>query len=297
MVTAGSNTCRNQMKETRKGKERSSGRKPPKSAAVAISGTGEEFSYADILRKAREKIDLKALKIDNSRIRPSANGGILIEISGKEGNSKADALIKKLRETFDSEIADKKVHFSRRIVKGDIRVTGIDVSIWEEDIRDSILDYGDCTADNIRVSRIQRMRNGIEVAWVQCPLATAIKICSSGSLRVGWTTVRVELLKARPVQCFRCWKFGHVRGMCNDPNDRSHACYRCGKEGHNARTCDAAPRCVLCTEQGRDGNHRIRSDICGADRGQSRPTTAQNAGRTRDPARGAEASMEAKDGS
>ncbi|KMQ88877.1 hypothetical protein RF55_11564 [Lasius niger] len=156
-------------KETRKGKERSSGRKPPKSAAVAISGTNEEFSYADVLRKAREKIDLKALKIDNSRIRPSANGGVLNEIPGKEGNSKADALIEKLRETFDSEIANKKVHFSRPIVKGDIRVTGIDVSIWEEDIRDSILDYGDCAADNIRVSRIQRMRNGIGVAWVVSP--------------------------------------------------------------------------------------------------------------------------------
>lgn len=171
------------------------------------------------------------------------------------------------------------------------------MSIWEEDIRDSILDYGDCAADNIRVSRIQRMRNGIGVAWVQCPLATAIKICASGGLRVGWTTTRVELLKARPVQCFRCWKFGHVRGMCNDPNDRSCACYRCGKEGHNARAGDAAPCCVLCTKQGRDGNHRMGSDTCSADRGQSKPAVARNAGRTRDPARGAEASMEAEDGS
>lgn len=286
---------RESTKGTGKGKERNSGRKPPKSAAVAISGTGEEFSYADVLRKAREKIDLKALKIDNSRIRPSANGGILIEIPGKEGNSKADALIEKLRETFDSEIASKKVHFSRPMLKGDIRVTGIDVSIWEEDIRDSILDYGECAADNIRVSKIQRMRNGIGVAWVQCPLATAIKICASGGLRVGWTTARVELLKARPVQCFRCWKFGHVRGMCSDPNDRSHACYRCGKEGHSARICDAVPCCVLCIEQGRDGNHRMGSDLCGAERGQSRPTKAWSAGRTRDPARGAEAPMETED--
>lgn len=283
------------MKEAKKKKERSSGRRLPKSAAVAISGTGEAFSYANVLRKVREKIDLKALKIENSRIRPSANGGILIEIPGKEGNSKADALIEKLRETFDNEIADKKVHFCRPIVKGDVRVTGIDVSIWEEDIRDSILDYGDCTADNIRISRIQRMRNGIGVAWVQCSLATAIKICSSEGLRVGWTTARIELLKARPVQCFRWWKFGHVRGMCNDPNDRSHACYRVVRRG-TMREC-AAPCCVLCTEQNRDGNHRMGSDMYGADRKQSRPMTAQNTGRIRDSTRRAEASMEAEDGS
>ncbi|RLU15159.1 hypothetical protein DMN91_012153 [Ooceraea biroi] len=63
-------------------------------------------------------------------------------------------------------------------------------------------------------------------AWVQCPLAAANSVAAAGYLRLGWTMVRVELLRSRPTQCFKCWHFGHVRSKCTATVDRDRNCFR-----------------------------------------------------------------------
>jgi len=71
----------------------SSGRwKPPRNAAVAIKASAEGLTYAEIIKQAREKVNLKDLGIINPRMRRTANGGVIIEILGPKGASKADIL-------------------------------------------------------------------------------------------------------------------------------------------------------------------------------------------------------------
>lgn len=106
------------------------------------------------------------------------------------------------------------------------------------------------------------MRNGLGSVWVQCPLAVAVKVAPNGNIRIGWSTARVELMRARPRQCFRCWQPGHMKSMCKAETDRSGACFRCGREGHTARQCTMAPLCVLCEQAGRNANHRRGSGNC-----------------------------------
>lgn len=65
-------------------------RRPPKSAAVMIVGEGEEFSYAEALKKTRSKISLDELRIESTKIRKAANGGMLIKVLGPDGSSKAN---------------------------------------------------------------------------------------------------------------------------------------------------------------------------------------------------------------
>lgn len=54
-------------------------RRAPKNAAVSIKGRSEDFSYADALKKARQEIDTEEMGIGETRVRKTANGGILIE--------------------------------------------------------------------------------------------------------------------------------------------------------------------------------------------------------------------------
>lgn len=63
-------------------------RRPPRTAAVTLTGVGEKFSYADALRKARENIDLKELKITNSKIRRAANGEFSLRSQALRGQRK-----------------------------------------------------------------------------------------------------------------------------------------------------------------------------------------------------------------
>lgn len=73
---------------------------------------------------------------------------------------------------------------------------------------------------------------------------------------------RVELLRARPLQCFKCWGYGHVKSNCQIDKDRSNIYYRCGTEGHNARSCDEKPFCAICAEKGLNGQYRMGSLAC-----------------------------------
>jgi len=234
-------------------------RRASRAAAVAIKANADDLSYADIIKRARESVNLKDLGIANPRMRRAANGGIIIEISGPEGAIKADTLASRLREVIGENAA-----VSRPVVKADLRVSGFDVSVMKDEIITEITERGSCLASDIRVGQFRPMRNGLNMVWVQCPLSAAIKISRRGKIDVGWSVARVELMKSRPVQCYRCWHFGHVRNNCSSPHDRTRNGFKCGNSNHTSYTCLSDPYCVICAEFGRDTAHRLGSSACSA---------------------------------
>lgn len=53
-------------------------KKVPRTTVVAITCVDNNTTYADILKKAKENISLKALDIENAKIKRAMTGGILI---------------------------------------------------------------------------------------------------------------------------------------------------------------------------------------------------------------------------
>lgn len=231
-------------------------RRPPRTAAVVIKGRGDHFSYAEALKIAREKINLAEIGIERPKIRKAANGGLLIEVPGVNGTAKADTLAIKLKETLND------VSITRPIKKGDIRLLGLDDSITEEEIAWVIADIGNCSTELIRVSPMRPMRSGLRLTIVNCPLAAALATAGSGKVRIGWTMVKVELLEPRPVQCFRCWCFGHIGGQCKSQTVRQGSCFNCGQKEHMRNECNNKPCCPVCQENGNPHEHRIGSSKC-----------------------------------
>jgi len=234
-------------------------RRAPRNAAVSIKANAEGFSYADIIKQARDKVDLKDIGIVNPRMRRAANGGIIIEIAGPDGSSKADTLATRLREV----IGDNAV-VSRPVVKADLRISGFDDSVIKDEIITSVTERGDCLASDVRVGSFRPMRNGLNMTWVQCPLSAAIKISRLNKLNLGWSVARVELLRAKPIQCFKCWQFGHVRNNCESATDRTGHCFKCGGSNHTSYTCVGDPYCVVCADYGCESAHRLGSSACSA---------------------------------
>lgn len=144
---------------------------------------------------------------------------------------------------------------------------GLDDSISSGEIEERLAEIDGCKIGDIKVGQLRPMNNGLFMAWAQCPLATAIKASASGKMKIGWTVARIELLKARPVQCFRCWEQGHLKSKCTSLIDRSKLCYRCGEEGHPARMCGSEFKCAICASQGKDARHRVGSGLCKPDPG------------------------------
>lgn len=81
-------------------------------------------------------------------------------------------------------------------------------------------------------------------------------------IRIGWVRARIELLEPAPVQCYRCWEYGHLKAQCRSEKDRAGRCYRCGSEGHKVMQCGEAPKCMLCVERGTPYKHRMGGREC-----------------------------------
>lgn len=244
-------------------------RRPPVSAAVTITGISKDFSYADALRKAREKISLERIGIEEPRIRRAMNGGLLMEIRGEDGKKKADKLAEELRTVLEGE-----ANITRPMKRGEVRMMGLDDSVTQEEIVCVLAGMGDCGIEEIRTGPIRPTRSGLGAVWAQLPLGAAIKAANEGKMRVGWSVVRVQLLNARPVQCFKCWGFGHFQFSCRSTVNRTGTCFRCGISGHAARNCAGQLSCLVCREAGVEYGHRMGGPIC---------TMANNPGRGTQP--------------
>lgn len=238
-------------------------RKPPRTASVAVTGKIDGVSYANILKKAREGISLSELGIENTRIRKGINGGVIIEIPGPEGKERADTLAKQLRDV----LKDEEVKVTPLSIRAEIRISGFDDSVTADEILYTIADKGGCSIDEVKVGTIRWMNNGLGTTWAQCPLLVATKLIESGKIRVGWTIARVEILQKRPLQCYKCWAYGHVRFSCTATVNRSGICFNCGEAGHVARLCTALTfNCFLCKEKGLRHDHRLGTRFCNIDR-------------------------------
>lgn len=90
----------------------------------------------------------------------------------------------------------------------------------------------------------------------------AVRMGENGFIKLGWNRVKIKLLKKRPVQCFKCWHFGHVRSAAHIWTEPGR-CFRCGLTGHSAGNCNISmPRCVVCEGLGKDCRHRLGTPKC-----------------------------------
>ncbi|XP_067208482.1 neurofilament heavy polypeptide-like [Linepithema humile] len=236
-------------------------RRAPRTAAIMLTCPGGE--YAATMRHVQERIPLKELGITGP-LKPNTaqTGAMLIELSGPDKGEKADRLASKMADLF----ADRpEIRITRPQKMGEIRINGKDPSITPDDIARAVVEQGGCSLTDIKVGDIREMGRGQRTAWVRCPLETATKVAQVGHLKIRWFTHKVELLSARPLQCYKCLEKGHVQAKCPSGSvDRSKCCYRCGTEGHEARTCTAPAHCTLCHAAGRPANHRMMGPACKA---------------------------------
>ncbi|EFN65833.1 hypothetical protein EAG_11495, partial [Camponotus floridanus] len=164
-------------------------------------------------------------------IRKGVNGATIIEISGPDNNEKADQLVTKLQEILEDAV------ISRPTIKGELRLIGLEESITKSEIEFAIADLGGCNIHEVSVGEIRPTRSGLNTVWLRCPLKSAVAIANKGKIPLGWSMIKVELLRARPAQCFRCWKVGHSIRGCKSEEDFSNCCFRCGRRGHQAKSC------------------------------------------------------------
>ena len=120
-----------------------------------------------------------------------------------------------------------------------------------------------CRKEEINISNIVESRYGTCMAWIRCPPIVAVDLTDKDRINIGWTIARLEIQKNNPVQCHKCWHFGHTKYNCLSNITRTDVCFRCGiKDGHKAKDCTRRYRCIVCADNGYDTTHKIGSNRC-----------------------------------
>jgi hypothetical protein len=158
----------------------------PRTAAVVITLEPEAeksgITYQQVMLRARKAVETEKLEIPPVRIRESATGARLVEISGPSNAEKADIVAVKLKETL-GDVA--KV--TRPVKTAELRLAGLDDSITTKDVISAISTKGKCLSDCVRTGEIRRGPGGMGTVWVQCPVIAAKVISEEKRILIGWT--------------------------------------------------------------------------------------------------------------
>ena len=104
-----------------------------------------------------------------------------------------------------------------------------------------------CPREVQKVSKIKGRGNMIILTFYGSSIQDYVQI---GPLH----HLRVKPFVDRPLQCFRCYEFGHGKNKCTRPI----RCGHCSKlDSHNINECDAEAYCFHCR-----ANHSLRSREC-----------------------------------
>jgi len=196
-----------------------------RSSVILIRSIETGVSDADILRRIRGKVSPKDFGIKNIRFQEASNGGVLLEILGSDVFSdKVDDLAGAIGSVLSGCASVSRAR------KAEFRLRGFDLYISVEELRKA--KAGGCSVSAVTVSGIRRLNSGHRVSWVCCPVNAARFLEEGRFLEVGWSLASMDMVQVKRLQCFRCWRFGHVRGSCKATIDRVGHCFRCGEAGH-----------------------------------------------------------------
>lgn len=187
-----------------------------------------------------------------------------------DGRKKASLLAEEMRKHVSEHI---KIDCPTR--KTEVRLTGIDNTITPEEITSRIMELTGQSPADIRIGRVAKKGRSSSVVIAMHP-DSAIRLSNIRRIDFGWSTATIKIMEERPIQCFRCLQFGHIRRECTAAEDMSDRCYTCGKKGHIAARCEATPACVIFGPEVQP--HRMGGKDCL--KAQGIVTRTRNKGRT-----------------
>lgn len=115
---------------------------------------------------------------------------------------------------------------------------------------------------NISCSKIRFLRENLGVAWIECPMKAALRIKEAGDISIGWFKIKVELLRPKPIQCFKCLAARHTFKRSSSEVDRRECCRKCGQKRHFAAWCKNSVNCPVCAKRELQTNHRAGGHNC-----------------------------------
>lgn len=86
----------------------------------------------------------------------------------------------------------------RPVATADVRLKELEQSISRREAIETLAEKGGCRPHEIQAGKTRPMGRGQNSLWARLPLRAAKKAAVGGSILIGWTKTKIELLEARP---------------------------------------------------------------------------------------------------
>lgn len=215
-------------------------KRPEKVIVVKPKNPSQDSSKTK--KTIEEKVEPSALGIGVSRINRVKEGGVVMHCSSQQdGESICEALRQQMGGDY-SVIQPQKRNPRIKIVGVDRKLADDGEALMENIIAQNHIN----TPNESRIMKILRKyenRKGGMCVIIEVDPVTYSIICRKEALYVGWRSCRYyEHLNV--VQCFGCWRFGH---MARDCRNGESVCPKCASKDHKSEDCQSAERvCVNC---------------------------------------------------
>ncbi|KAJ8965370.1 hypothetical protein NQ317_002873 [Molorchus minor] len=220
---------------SRKGQRESIQKTKRDTKAILVSQDGK--SHAELLKTVKEtvKAGTTAARGIRTIIREGKDGRMIIVTEEKEQKAVV-SLKKKLRERGN-------------MTTKDIGGQGKKCIIYIKDI--------DALVEKAEKEEAVGRETGLDKTRFDLFKERAEDLQRKGGIRIGLNRCKV-VGRVEVLQCYKCWRYGHIRKKCTENTAMRTACSKCGKEAHAAKECTNKEYCQSCKAE----NHRMGTAKC-----------------------------------
>ncbi|XP_058983570.1 uncharacterized protein LOC131804555 [Musca domestica] len=212
-------------------------------------------SYADVLRRLREKVNPENTDVAVQSVRKTKTGSLLL-IMGKGGNKE------EFRETIKGSLKEEAIVNSVK-TKATIEIQDLDVLTTEDEVIDSIIKTVNAAKEEVNIRLTAANIREQKRAFVSLPAADANKLLEKRRILVGWTYCKIKY-KVEVKRCYRCFESGHMQWECKGPDRKGMGiCIKCGQKGHKLKECVNTANCCICSQYNKNqASHMPGSYSC-----------------------------------
>lgn len=193
-------------------------------------------------RKAIEKqVNPGTIGAEVSRVRFVRDGGVAISCKKREDIKNISEKIKKhMSDDYEINVPEKK--------NPRVKITNIEKKLTEDEdtLIETIVLQNNITTDKNRIMKViatyEDKQRKSETVIMEVDHETYGQITKKDVLHIGWRKCRY-FDHVNVVQCYKCWKFGHMSNQCRGSNV---VCPRCS-EHHKQQDCKSEVEvCTNC---------------------------------------------------
>lgn len=211
-----------------------------KQEVIVIKPKDKNKGSSSTKKAIEEQIDPKSIGAEVSKIKFVREGGIAISCTGRDDITNISNSIRdKMSRDYEIKVPEKK--------NPRLKITNIEKKLmqnYDTLIESIILQNGITTEENQRVMKVlstyEDRRRKLNVAIVEVDEVTYSQISRRDVLHIGWRRCRY-FDHVNIIQCFKCWKFGHIAQQCKN---REVICPKCS-QNHKKEECTSEVE--ICT--------------------------------------------------